>query len=75
MTVAIQNLERWDRYFESHHEELRGFFKNADAFYTFLKNNRERLTQESVVVKTTYGLFVDRQRLPAAILDTITVEE
>ena len=74
MTVAIQNLERWDRYFDAH-DELRGFFKNADAFYTFLKTNRERLTQESAVVKTTYGLFVDRQRLPAAILDTITVAE
>ena len=74
MTIPLQNLERWDSYFDDH-EELRGFFKNRAAFYTFLTTYRERLTRESIAVKTTYGVFVDRTKLSDAILSIITITE
>jgi hypothetical protein len=74
MTFNLQNLERWDRYFQGH-AELRTFFKNADGFYTFLKTNRDHLVNDGVIVKTTYGIFVDREKLPDALMSTITIAE
>jgi len=71
--IPLKDVMTKDDFWIKHEEEYGRFFRKGDSsFRTFINVNRKRLIADKVLLKSTFGVFVNEPLLVIEIQKRIT---
>ncbi len=71
--IPLKDVMTKDEFWIKHEKEYGRFFRKGDSsFRTFININRRRLMEDKVLLKSTFGVFVNEPLLLVEIQKRIT---